>query len=492
MRRITLPALTACALLLVACGGSTDASNPPILSIANSADQPRGALEASGSGDKMMWMGGMHFTASVDLPSLDSDAASYVISASSVSKRDLSSLREVFALKDEFVVQGADVGGGYLAGDYSTGDSPTMSVSADAMHYWSYQAPWSRSMTDVGCEVAPVASGDAVSSVEPCAAPTPPKNVPSAAQAEDLFFQMLKDLGLKSKDFITESYADEWNANVTGYLMIDGVRTSLSWSASYGADAELVWASGVLAEVTQAADYPRIGTAQGVERLNNEYGWDGPTVRGGVADEDMSVESPSSAGTVGLGTEPVFDEGVEATVATEPVIPDAVILNPPDDQEMPVTEIEITAVEEELVSLYGSDGSIYLVPGYAFLPATAPGQAVRYIVSALPDEFTDEANDDSDQTPDTGVSEVPTPETIVPEPFDPSTSAAAGAAITQAAADTLLAMSEGTSETTAANNGWEVRIGQRDDMVYAQTKDYRPDRVTLTIVSGKVTKVDVG
>jgi hypothetical protein len=159
---------------------------------------------------------------------------------------------------------------------------------------------------------------------------------------------------------------------------------------------------------------------------------------------------------------------------------------------MPVTEIEIIAVEEELVTLYGSDGSIYLVPGYAFLPATAPGQAVRYVVSALPDEFIDEANDDSEQTPDTGVSEVPTPETIVPEPFDPSTSAADGAAITQEAADTLLAMSEGTSETTAANNGWEVRIGQRDDMVYAQTKDYRPDRVTLTIISGKVTKVDVG
>ena len=459
-----------------------------------------------------MWIGQQHFTAVSDLPSLDSDAPSYVISASDVAKRDLNSLREVFSIKDEFVAQDANMGGGYLAGDYNTGVSPTMYVSADATHYWSYQAPWSRSMTDVGCAIPPVAEGDTVPSVEPCSLPTPPENVPSAAQAEDLFKQMLKDLGLKPKDFITESYADEWNASVTGYLTIDGVRTSLSWSASYGADAELQWASGVLAEVTQAADYPRIGTAQGIERLNNDqqYGWGGPYARGGIAYADMAVTSadkavasPGSPSSSAQGIEPVSEEVVGITVDTEPAMMtmtvdsspypyDAnVTVAPPDGQEMPeipVIEIEIVAVEEELLSLYGADGSIYLVPGYAFLAAPESGWTPRYSVSALPDEFVEEANTDSVDVPTPDVTATPGPETI--DPSDPVVDAEIE--ITQEAADSLLAMSEGEATKMAANNGWEVRVGQRDDMVYALTMDYRLDRVTLTIVADEVTKVDVG
>lgn len=507
MKKIIVPALTVFTLFAVACGDDPDASGPPILRIAGGVSSDRNSADSSltgapeSSGDKMMWMGQQHFTAVGDLPSLNSDAPSYVISASDVAKRDLNSLREIFSIKDEFVAQDANMGGGYLAGDYNTSVSPTMYVSADATHYWSYQAPWSRSMTDVGCAIPPVAEGDTVPSVESCSVPTAPENVPSAGQAEDLFDQMLKDLGLKPKDFITESYADEWNASVTGYLTIDGVRTSLSWSASYGADAELVWASGVLAEVTQAADYPRIGTAQGIERLNNDqqYGWGGPAVRGGVAYDDMVVQSQGAPGASAQGIEPVSEEVVGVTVDTEPetmsitvdnpVIGDANVtaVAPPDGQEMPVIEIEIVAVEEELLSLNGADGEIYLVPGYAFLAAEESGWTPRYSVSALPDEFVEEEGTDID-VPTTDVTEVPVPETI--DPSDPVGDAEIE--ITQEAADTLLGMTEEEATKMAGNNGWGVRVGQRDDEMFALTRDYRLDRVTLTIVADEVTKVDVG
>ena len=512
MKKIIVPALTVFTLFAVACGDDPDASGPPILRIAGGVSSDRNSADSSltgapeSSGDKMMWMGQQHFTAVGDLPSLDTDAPSYVISASDVAKRDLNSLLKVFSIKDEFVAQDANMGGGFLAGEYNTGDSPTMYVSADAMHYWSYQAPWSRSMTDVGCAIPPVAEGDTVPSVESCSVPTPPENVPSAAQAEDLFDQMLKDLGLKAKDFITESYADEWNASVTGYLTIDGVRTSLSWSASYGADAELVWASGVLAEVTQAADYPRIGTAQGIERLNNDqqYGWGGPMARGGIAYDDMAVKSQGAPRALAQGIEPVSEEVVGVTVdaepeimpmtvTTEPETLEGTVDSPPIAQEMPVIEIEIVAVEEELLSLYGEDGSIYLVPGYAFLAAEESGWTPRYSVSALPDEFIEEASTDSVDVPTTDVTEAPVPETIVPETIDPSDPVVdAEIEITQEAADTLLGMTEDDATKMAANNGWGVRVGQRDDEMFALTKDYRLDRVTLTIVADEVTKVDVG
>jgi len=301
---------------------------------------------------------------------------------------------------------------------------------------------------------------------------------------------------------------------VTGYLTIDGVRTSLSWSASYGADAELVWASGVLAEVTQAADYPRIGTAEGIERLNNDqqYGWGGPMARGGVVYDDMAVTSvdkavasPGAPRAVAQGIEPVSEELIGVTVDTEPetlagtvdIDPvngeaNVTAVAPPDGQEMPVVEIEIVAVEEELLSLYGADGSIYLVPGYAFLAAEESGWTPRYSVSALPDEFIEEASTDSVDVPTTDVTEVPVPETIVPEAIDPSNPVVDAVTITQDAADTLLGMTEGDATKMAGNNGWGVRVGQRDDEMFALTKDYRMDRVTLTVVADEVTKVDVG
>jgi hypothetical protein len=161
-------------------------------------------------------------------------------------------------------------------------------------------------------------------------------------------------------------------------------------------------------------------------------------------------------------------------------------------QEQERLVVAIVAVEEELLSLYGADGEIYLVPGYAFLAAEESGWTPRYMVSALPDEFIEEASTDSVDLPTPDVTEVPMPETIVPETMDPSEPVVDEPNITQEAADTLLAMTEGDATKMAANNGWEVRVGQRDDEMFALTKDYRLDRVTLTIMADQVTKVVVG
>jgi hypothetical protein len=490
MKKLILPALTACTLLLASCGSDSNASGPPILSITNSAISTNPALSSPqvGSEDKMMWAGRQNFTVKGELSALDSDAASYVISPSRVSKSDLNSLRKVFAIEDDFVAQKDNMGGGYLSGDYKTGNTPMMYVSSDAMQYWNYQAPWSDASTSVGCS----SPGGNTSDVLPCAVPTPPENVPTASQAEDLFKQMLKDLGLSHRDFVIESYASEWGAGASGYLTIDGVRSSLSWSASYGADAELLWASGVLADITKGANYPRIGTTQGIARLNSEQNWGGPLVRGDAAHSDMSVKSQSSTKSSAPSAPPVPADDTSDASVTKPVTPDDTVVSSSDTQEMPVIEIEIVSVEEELVSLYGSDGSIYLVPGYAFLAPRESSWTPRYVVTALPDRFINKTSADSVETPDTGVSDTPVPETMVSEPNDPDNSDVVPAVISQKDADTLLTKSESAAVKTATDKGWEVRIGQRDDESYALTADYRANRVTLTITADKVTKVAVG
>jgi hypothetical protein len=40
--------------------------------------------------------------------------------------------------------------------------------------------------------------------------------------------------------------------------------------------------------------------------------------------------------------------------------------------------------------------------------------------------------------------------------------------------------------------GWQYRIGQEDDQMFALTRDYRLDRVTVTIKSGLITAAQVG
>ena len=64
--------------------------------------------------------------------------------------------------------------------------------------------------------------------------------------------------------------------------------------------------------------------------------------------------------------------------------------------------------------------------------------------------------------------------------------------ITQSRADALVTMIEADAEACAMNLDWLYRVGQRDDEMFAGTFDYRTDRVTVTVMKGFVTQVNVG
>jgi hypothetical protein len=314
---------------------------------------------------------------------------------------------------------------------------------------------------------------------EICAEPVAPENVPTKAEAEEFFAATMTALGVNNDDLILDSYSDEWGANVTGYLKIDGVRSPLSWSVGYGADASITWASGVFADVQDGASYPRIGTAAAIERLNSQQAgnWGGPMVRGGVA-YDTAVASDIAATPV---PEPASSD-VEAAVTTEPATSDAA---PTLDAPAPeIQEVSIIGVEEELVTLYGADGSIYLVPGYTFIAAEDEyGYAGRYTVSALPDEYMQVAD---------AVNEVPL--SIAPETAAPAVDPAVDPdmSVAQDVADSVVGMSEAEATKTAEAKGLTVRVGSRDGEDFALTMDYRTDRVTLTVIADKVTAATPG
>ena len=64
--------------------------------------------------------------------------------------------------------------------------------------------------------------------------------------------------------------------------------------------------------------------------------------------------------------------------------------------------------------------------------------------------------------------------------------------ITQVRANALISMTEAAAEECAMNLDWTYRLGQRDDEMFAGTFDYRTDRVTVTVMQGLVTQVNVG
>ena len=64
--------------------------------------------------------------------------------------------------------------------------------------------------------------------------------------------------------------------------------------------------------------------------------------------------------------------------------------------------------------------------------------------------------------------------------------------ISQVRANALNGMSESEAEECAASLNWGYRVGQRDSEMFATTRDYRVDRVTVTVMLGVVTRVDVG
>ena len=510
MKKILVPALTVFALFAVsACGDDPDASGPPILvlSAANgggfSASAPA-ASDMTGADERMMWGYQQHFTAAADLPALDSDAPSYTLAAGDASTDSMNALKAAFGVTKDFIAQDVNQGGGYLSGNYD-GKTPSLYVSSDAMHYWSYSPAWDQSsMSSQPCVmVDPLMASDAptIDAAAPtiapdagvCAEPVAPENVPTKAEAEALFATTATALGMNSNDFILDSYADEWGANVTGYLMIDGVRSSLVWSIGYGADAAVTWASGVLADVQTGASYPRIGTTAGLERLNSQQNGmlGGPMVRGGFTydtamDATPAPEPASSDVEAAVTTEPASSDVPTSDVPTSDVVAETYPLA--DAPAPEIQEVSIVSVEEELVTLYGSDGSIYLVPGYAFIAAEDEnGYAGRYTVSALPDEYMQVAD---------AVNEVPM--SIAPETVAPTVAGSTGAgvdptaAITQESADVLVGMSETDATKSAEGKGWVVRVGSRDGEDFPLTMDYRTDRVTLTVKADKVTAVIVG
>lgn len=471
MRRRSTILVCLSAVALGACGGG-ESSGPPVLRVFADSTQTRSAsMEGSGL-EQLTMLANVRYEVSAELVALDSNAPAYAIEQGELPKDRIEKLRTIFGIESPLEQQSQEAGGGYLAGA-ATDDDPSLYVSADALAYWSYSPPMSQMSMNPTCfdtsEIESLADPTPVTDSVPVVDTDPPRpgveeevladpcpdrgiplDVPTEDEAVEMFADLMSDIGVDIGSLDLEIFSDQLGTSVTGFLRIDGVRSPLSWSASYGDGGILSFAGGSLAEPRKLAEYARIGTSAALERLNDQQA----TL---VADSAGDLASSGSA------------QGAEPRV------------------------VDIVSVEEELVMLVGVDGTVYLVPGYAFMAAVDEmGFEPRYTVSAIPDEFVEYEENPAADEPNSSEASPGEPGAGEPSVAEPGVVDGSMDEISNEEANTLLGMSEAEATSTAEANGWVVRIASRNGEQFALTMDYMARRVNLTIDNDVVTDVFIG
>jgi len=533
-RRFALVAATL-VLGLSACGDAATSSPvgnaPAVIHIGASKQTANTAGGAPVAGDSMARIQNLHYLFDGTVPTLASSAAAWSLPAGTVpSNADIARVAAALGVKGAVRQQPANQGGGWIVGpaDYST---PTLNVANDGLLSWNYSGTNS-AVVGVSCGAAgsgtsgssggsadtpgstvvggsttaapgttPAPPPDSVAkpipidtpiTTAPCAAPTPPANVPDKAAAEAKATALLTTMGYDTSLYSFDTTADQWNASVTGYRLVGGQRSALQVTIGFGGEGVVQWASGTLAEPQPATEYPIVGVADGIARLNDPSGrWiflgGGPGgVRVMAANTVGGVATNSAAGGAPTGTVVTPDSAVSAPVPPVSAVP----VSEPSGTVPPV-DVHFTKVALGLTTVWAQDGTVWLLPAFVFT-ATDGGQ---YTVVAVDEKYLDA----SIVSPATSVVP-PTTATggTVVHPGLGTVPQGTGAPSLPAPvsiddAKSLVGLTLDQATVLATQKGWTVRVSVRDGVNLPVTADYSPTRVNVSTATtaGVETVVDV-
>ncbi|MCY7298956.1 MAG: hypothetical protein LH616_07085 [Ilumatobacteraceae bacterium] len=535
-------AFAAAALLvgLSACGDSsprTVAGNSPVVIQLGGGSSAGGGAEAA-SADKMMaYMQDITFVFDGDGSTVGAAGSAWTLPGGGTpDAARIAKLAELLGVEGELREVPADQGGGWMIGasDYSTA---TLMVSADGMLSWWFNPAPSTVVSSVECvyvdpaiDVVPIdTDAAATTAVDPaaattapppstiggdatfappegsCEAPLPPANVPDKAAAEAKAMQLFAEMGYDNTSYDYEVYADEWGANVTAYLLLDGMRSPISLSVGYGADSAVTYASGSLATPVPAGEYPLVGVDGGLVRLNDETGqwggyWGSPMAMSRMEGTGSTEVVTASAGSA--VAPPRSDTLVTAAAVTDTSVTDTAAMGEPGqvgepisiDQpvcdpgancevEMPVLEpitVQLTDVKMGLTMIWAADNTIWLLPAYEF-SADDGGQ---YTVIAVDDSFI--------QLPAPYPTDPMPVETMPVDSVEPADTVVVddSQAVAEEVGKSIVGLPVDEAVTVAEAAGFSVRVTTLDGAPQDMEADFRTDRLNVSVENGVVVGID--
>lgn len=263
------------------------------------------------------------------------------------------------------------------------------------------------------------------------------KNVLSPGEAIRRTNQILARADMVPTNYPLTAVQTADSTVVTGLLTLGGVKTNLAVQFIFDRNGDVVSASGPMIAIAMAGRYPIITPAEAVKRLNNPfYATIGSVTRLAAT---ASVSQPS-----------------DGTSSSETVVP--------------ITSVRFTLMETKLANL-----THMLLPAYTYF--NADGEVGTVLAIA----------DDRLAIPrDAVISTVTVPVRggdVPPQPAQP---------LDENTAQQLLGLPESEATKVAMENGWIVRIAARDGEFFMLTKDYRDNRVNLSVKNAKVIAITIG
>ena len=520
-RRLALAAIVV-VLGLSACGDPNTtaplAGKPKVIQLASGQTGSGGfsAAPSAATGDavaesKMAVFAPTKFVYAGELPTLDAPAGSWSFAPGQQPDPDqIAKLAASLGVVGDVRHLTADQGGGWAVGpaDYS---GPVLTVGSDGMlNWWLSAAPStavgvacaspgvavdpavgvgvagsSGSATDVIASTTPPAPDGTAPSIDDvapnavapeCPVPQPPAGVPNKDEALAKAKQLFADWGYDVNTYQFDApYADEWGANVNASLVLEGMKAPVLLSVGFGENGAITYASGFLATPERGADYPTIGVAAGLERLQTEQNQYVGLAADGVATKAVTDVAPQPA----LGAPAIAP--CEAGPATDcaPISND------------PVT-VTLNSVKADLTMVWAADNTIWLLPAYTF--GSADGGV--YTVIAVDDAYIQQA------APEVATTE---PGVVATGVVPPETAPAAGGGTQCATFETPTAitspglsvewaqhwigecLSYAEQETSAL--GWSVRVVRQDGIDLPVTADFSGTRLNVAVKGNIISKV---
>ncbi|MFM6980867.1 MAG: PT domain-containing protein [Micrococcales bacterium] len=350
----------------------------PLFELVGSNAQVTGAendMKVGGSSAMMTFIQ-YEFVAGADLSNSEASGQVYQIVASQNMAARMASLASYFEITGDAVSQ-PDFPHDFVVGGNAKGEY----VAGAAMLYYSTSTgSWSYN-NDLAWGVTTTCDANKVCTQEKSAPGTSvpmPSKAQAIAKAEEIFNAACGFAGQVRYEYFTDpSYA-----YINAYLQVDGIDT-VQYTVSWSSTGQVAGAYGYCVDVKNKGNFSTVSPAKAVERLN-DYRWSAGLpasyyaepqfwggVRMGVLTDDMAVgsgEASSSEGSVDPAeptaaptAEPATEPTAEPTVEPAP----AESITPEPLPTPTLTQVEIVKSKLTMVMVWDSNGSVWLVPGWA-------------------------------------------------------------------------------------------------------------------------------